>query len=416
MFGLIGISYQTASQDERAQFSLSDTEAMMLIDDWISMGYMRGAIILSTCNRVEIYCETVSDCPKTLRHILDSWLVNLELRDKMRSRVTLSTGGEVLHHLFRLTSGMESMVVGETQVLGQVKDAFRLSVGHGQSTPLLSRMFHKAFEVAKRVRSRYLTTSIPLSAASSAVDMICRIEPESIAHRILIIGAGQMAEATLSHLGYYPQANDIAIYNRTRERAERLQQAHPHLAIYAEQELQRAVDEASVIFVTTSASSPILTENHFARRNSPVVIFDMAVPRNVSPLLADYPDVRLFTIDDLSDEEHSVEQEALLAEAESIVLEAQSEFESWVNASEVRQIIGRVHEASERILEREKEFLSSELPQEERESLERHLEHLRTSYTTAIVSSLRELAESGSIKHLDAVGKLFNHINDKLKQ
>lgn len=416
MIGLIGISYQTASQDERAQFSLSDTEATMLVDDWVSMGYMHGAIVLSTCNRVEIYCETVSNCPKTLTHILDSWLVNLELRDKMRSRVTLSTGGEVLHHLFRLTSGMESMVVGETQVLGQVKDAFRLAVGHGQSTPLLSRLFHKAFEVAKRIRSRYLTNSIPLSAASSAVDMVYRLYPEGLSQKALILGAGQMAEATLTHLTHYPLAAPISLYNRTRERAAKLLEAHPSLNIYAELELEQAVREAGIIFVTTSASSPILTEEHLAGREHPVVIFDMAVPRNVAPTVSALPNVRLFSIDDLEDASHSREQAALLEEAETIIQEAQREFESWINTSEVRQIIGHIQEASERIRHKDLNTLPKELSEQERKLIEQYTEHLRITYTTAIVASLRELAESGSLKHVDAVGKLFDHINQKLDQ
>lgn len=414
MIGLIGITHQTASQDDRGLFALSENEAVGLVDDWIAMGYLRGAIVLSTCNRVEIYCELTQGCPKSINRLLDSWLTNLELRDKMRSRVSIALGEEVYEHLFRLTSGMESMVIGETQILGQVKDAFRLAVGQGQSSPMLSRLFHKAFEVAKRVRSRYLVSLVPLSAASRAVDLVYSEATNKTTSPVLILGAGQMAEATLEHLLRLPINAPISVYNRTRERAERLRALAPHLHVYSGDELPDALLRAGVIFVTTSASRPIVMAEHLAGRAEEVVIFDMAVPRNVDPDVATLAGVRLYAIDDLSAREVSAPQEALLSEAVAIVGEGVGEFRNWLDASEVRQVIGLIQQTTEQLLAHELSLLPADMPEEHRDLIAQHAEHLRTTYATALAASLRELGEAGRLKHIDAIGKLFRHVQTKL--
>lgn len=413
MIGLIGISHQTASQDDRGRFALTETEAVSLVDDWQAMGYLRGAIVLCTCNRVEIYCELVRSSEAALHELLDSWLDNLELRDKMRSRVSVVYGEEVYRHLFRLSAGLESMVVGETQILGQVKDAFRLSVGQGQSSPLLSRLFHKAFEVAKRIRSRYLVSVVPISAASRAVDLVYNQEPMLAQKPVLIVGAGQMAEATLQHLRYRAVEGSLSIYNRTRERAERLAYEQGEIAIYTADALARAVDDAQVIFVTTSASSPILGVEHLNHRSTPVVVFDMAVPRNVCAEVGDLEGITLYTIDDLAGQSADVSQQ-LFREAEAIVSDGVREFAAWLEASEVRQVIALIQQSTELLLKGELALLPSDLSDECRQLIYRHTEHLRTTYATALAASLRELAEQNRLHHIDEVGKLFDYVLKKL--
>ncbi|MDO4707086.1 MAG: glutamyl-tRNA reductase [Porphyromonadaceae bacterium] len=415
MIGLIGISHQTASQDDRGLFALTETEIISLVDDWIAMRYLGGAIVLSTCNRVEIYCDLAMNSPEAIHRLLDSWLVNLELRDKMRSRVSLFKGEEVYRHLFRLASGLESMVLGETQILGQVKDAYRLAVGQEQSTPILSRLFHKAFEVAKRVRSRYLLSVIPISAASVAVDILYDRIPWARGMDVLIIGAGQMAEATLEHLVRKSVSGQIAVYNRTRERAERLIGSDSEINIYSGDELRDALASAKVIFVTTSAAAPIVLPEYLADREE-VAIFDMAVPRNVSLEVGSLSGVHLFGIDDLSGQVVSEFQSSLLTEVKAIVEDGVREFSSWLNASEVRQVIGIIQRASERLLASELALLPTDLPKEHQELVLRHAQHLRTTYTTALASSLRELAEGGNLKHIDTIGNLFSHVLKKLER
>lgn len=416
MIGLIGISHHTASQDERGQFALTETEAIHLVGDWIALGYLRGAIVLSTCNRVEIYCELTKNCTKAINSLLDSWLTNLELRDKMRSRVSVALGEEVYHHLFRLTSGMESMVIGETQILGQVKDAFRLAVGEGQSSPTLSRLFHKAFEIAKRIRSQYLVSVVPLSAASRAVDLIYDSLPNAAQMSVLILGAGQMAEATLEHLGRKSISGTISIYNRTRERAEKLANRIPRLCIYSGDELPEALGSAEIVFVTTSASSPIIQIEHLRERTHKIVLFDLAVPRNVSPEVATLTGVTLYSIDDLSGQAINQPQQELLTAANEIVSQGVQEFCNWLDASEVRQVIGLIQQTMDRLLASETNLLPNELSDEHRRLIALHMEHLRTTYTTALASSLRELQEERRINHIDAIGTLFNHILGKLNQ
>lgn len=417
MIGLIGISHQTASQDDRGHFALTPSEVVSLVDDWIAMGYVRGAVVLSTCNRVEIYCELMKPSPQAMNSLLDSWLTHLELRGKMRSRVLRLWGGEVYRHLFRLSAGLESMVLGETQILGQVKDAYRLAVGQGQSTPMLSRLFHKAFEVAKRIRSRYMLSVVPLSAASRAVDLVYEHRGGGLnGCSVLIVGAGQMAEATLAHIRYKGGVGQLALYNRTRERAEKLLAEAPDIDIYSGDELGEVIKQADIIFVTTSASSPIVTVEHLSDRESEVTIFDMAVPRNVCFEVATLPHVRLFAIDDLAQMDERTLEDQLLAEADVLVEEGVTEFMSWLDASQVRQVIGVIQQAAERLLAAELALLPRELNEEQKAFVVRHIEHLNTTYTTALASSLRELSEGGQLRQIEPIGKLFQHISQKLER
>lgn len=416
MIGLIGINHKTASVDERAAFALSPAEATMLINDWRSAGYVEGAIVLSTCNRVEIYYESSATCPRATRRLVESLLDNLEVSPRLRRKVIGLRGEALLRHLFGLTSGLESMVLGETQILGQVKDAFRHATAHGQSTPLLSRMFHKAFEAAKRIRSQYIVSATPLSAGSAAVDLLYREHPDRLSLPALVVGAGQMAETIIKHLQHLG-VGQIGIYNRTRERVERFAERHPGLELYAESELPRALRASRVIFVATSASSPVVLATHLEGRQEELWVFDLAVPRNVEERVADLADVHLYSIDDLHSQSRAEHTETLLQEARAILEEVLADFVQWSEEAGMRRVIGQIQQVSDLILVRELEQLPQQLSPQERRLIEQYDTHLRTSYATALASSLRELTEQQqNPKHIEALGALFTHILEKAKR
>ena len=187
MIGLIGINHQIADIEKRSAFALTSGEASLIVEDWIACHFVKGAVILSTCNRVEIYYDVETTCPAAVEQkLIHSLLSNLELSVRYGEYLMKLRDADAYEHLFRLASGLESMVIGETQILGQLKEAYRMASLSGHCSGVLSRLFHRAFEVAKRVRSEYILSSTPISAGSAAVDKLFSLP--SLPIWVLILG------------------------------------------------------------------------------------------------------------------------------------------------------------------------------------------------------------------------------------
>lgn len=420
MIGLISINHKTASLSRREQFALCEEEAVQLIDLWKSEEGLLGGLVLSTCNRLEIYYEAPSGITseqetrlirslyrfKKVRHLGDESI--FETRQHQ----------EAIKHLFRLACGLESMVLGETQILGQLKEAFRRATSHSQSTSVLSRLCHKAFETAKKVRSEYLLSATPISAGAAAVDYLHHNASDFLQQPVLILGAGQMAEAIAQRLQEL-QHPEVSVYNRTGSRAELFATKHHIAQVFSEDTLSEALRSATIIFVATSSLTPIITEEVVP--HTPLEtrhFFDMAVPRNVDPSLEELPSIRLYTIDDLRSQQYlSKEKTHQDEEIQSYLQVMTQDFIAWCDAAEVREVIGLVQQVSHQLLKKELANLPHELTERERELVTRWDEHLRTTYTTAIVSSLRELSEETGLKiYSEATLQLFSHIQSKLPQ
>lgn len=415
MIGLIGLSHKQSSVDERAHFALSPDEATMLIEEWKMSGYISGAVVLSTCNRMEIYYEMSHDRGGAqVAHLLSSLLEHLELSHRMGHKLIVLEEYEAIVHLFRLASGLESMVLGETQILGQLKDAFKRATKYKQSTAVLSRLYHRAFEVAKRVRSTFTLSATPRSAGSVAVDYVLGQLPNQWKGTVLIIGAGQIAE-TVYHRLVELQVGSIAIYNRTRERAERFAQAHSGVEVYSGDSLEELLQSMDVIFVATSSQTPIITTDHLQGGGREKWLFDLAVPRNVQEQVASLANVHLYTIDTLKalqNIEPLTKQDQ--TNIEGVITEVVQQFQRWSADADVRETISQMQEIYQRLLAKEMGQLSKALSEDERTLIIRQCEHFATTITTSIASSMRSLAEGEQTKHwLTGVRALLDTMQER---
>lgn len=385
----------------------------MLVEDWQACGLLKGAVVLSTCNRVEIYYEADGVCHSAVeRRLVASLLSNLELSPRLASKLKALRGEEAMRHLFRLASGLESMVVGETQILGQLKEAYRQASACALCTPLLSRLFHRAFEVGKRIRTEYMVSASPLSAGSAAVDKLIKDAPHTLEGEILIVGAGLMAE-TIYHRLVELGAKHINVYNRTRERAERFAQSHPKARIYCERELSEVLILSQSIFVATSAPSPIVLRAHLDAReflNSERYIFDLAVPRNVEEAVGALPGVRLYSIDELGEMGLILSSETEAATS-AIIEEHLSLFVRWTEGAHLRETIGALQRTTTWLTERELSALPHELSDVERQLIAHYDEHLRVTITTALVSALRKVSDEGQrSRYVEVIDDLCRYI------
>ena len=339
----VGVNHQTAPIALREQVAFVPDEIGEAIErlrhDWAdaSRGALTEAAIVSTCNRTELYCAV--QAPEVASHALTEFLAHAKRidRDQIAKATYVLPQADTVRHAFRVASGLDSMVLGETQILGQMKQAEKLARDAGGLGLMLNHLFQRTFAVAKEVRSSTEIGAQSVSMAAAAVRVAEKIFGPLTNSQILFVGAGEMIELCSTHFASRnPKA--IAVANRTVERAQalaiRLQGHALRLA-----DLPEHLPKFDIVVSCTASSLPIiglgLVERAIrARRHRPMYFVDLAVPRDVEPEVAQLDDVYVYTIDDLgrivqTGNEH---RQAAVAQAEAIIESRVRDFEGWLRA------------------------------------------------------------------------------------
>lgn len=328
-------------------------------------GAVREAAILSTCNRTELYCAAQS---QVIEH-LPVWLAEHNSLDAnaLRPHLYHHHQDDAVRHAFRVASGLDSMVLGEPQILGQMKDAVRAAGEAGTLGTLLHQMFQRTFSVAKEVRSQTAIGANSVSMAAAAVRLAQRVFGNLEEARVLFIGAGEMIELCATHFAAQrPQS--LVVANRTLERADAL--AHRFSAKTMKlADLTDRLAEFDVVVSCTASSLPILGLGMVERatrqrRHRPMVMVDLAVPRDIEPEVGRLDDVYLYSVDDLG---HLVQtgadaRRAAVVQAESIIETRVQGFMHWLQSREVVPTILDLHQAADDVrvaeLERARRLLA----------------------------------------------------------
>jgi glutamyl-tRNA reductase len=290
----VGISHHTASVETRERYAGGTEEQALL-----GSGAWKEALVLSTCNRVEIYGS--SDRPVATDEIIPAlWRSNADLD---RNDVLYRYDGEICaQHLFRVVAGLDSMVIGETEILGQAKKAYEAARASGSAGPLLHRLFQRAFRVAKQVRSSTDITRGAVSVGSIAVDLALKIFGDLRECSVLVLGAGETSERTARALKSRGVA-DIRVSNRSFERGQNLAELVQGRAIPFHDWTDQC-HEIDILITSTSAEEPLVTPALLSpmlrsRPDRPLFIIDIAVPRDVAPDVNEMEGVYLYDIDSL---------------------------------------------------------------------------------------------------------------------
>src|SRR5436853_1825255 len=294
----LGLNHQTAplAVRERVVFHVERLREAL---GELKRGLAREAAILSTCNRTELY--VAGDEPAAAAQWLERYH-RFDPEDLSPYLYTLPRE-QAVRHVFRVAAGLDSMVLGEPQILGQLKEAARAAESAGTLGTLLHRLFQRSFAVAKEVRSTTQLGAASVSMAAAAVRLAARIFPRLADQRVLLIGAGEMIELCATHFAAQSPAR-IAVANRTLERGEKL--AHRFNARAIElKSLPEHLHEYDIVVSCTASSLPILGKGLVeralrARRRRPIFMVDLAVPRDIEPEAAGLDDVFLYTVDDLA--------------------------------------------------------------------------------------------------------------------
>src|SRR5450631_1142904 len=297
-FNVLGINHKTAPVALREKVAFSEDRLLAALRTLRQEAGVTEVVILSTCNRTEVYWAGSASGA-----VLSLWLErhhgsNLDLA----SSLYVHQEQRAVEHAFSVASGLDSMVLGEAQILGQLKDAYRVAQETGSTGPTLNKLFQAAFSAAKRVRSETRIGANAVSLASATVSLARRVYSDLSAHTALMIGAGDMNALTARHF-MSAGVKRMVIANRTLARAQALAAELNAYAVGLE-ELDKELALADIVITCTASLVPLVTKSAAeaairARRRRPIFMVDLAVPRDIDPAVADLEDVYLFSIDDL---------------------------------------------------------------------------------------------------------------------
>jgi glutamyl-tRNA reductase len=389
----VGLNYQTAplAVRERAAFHVERLREALAE---FKRALAPEAAILSTCNRTELYFT--GNEPAAVA----AWLARyqrLELGELASYLYTLP-GERAVRHAFRVASGLDSMVLGEPQILGQMKEAVRVAASAGTLGTLLHKLFQRSFAVAKEVRSTTCVGAASVSMAAAAVKLAARVFPSLKEQSVLLIGAGEMIELCATHFAAQVPAG-ITVANRTLERARRLAHRCSGRAVELKT-LPEHLHEHDIVVSCTASSLPILGKGLFeralrARRRRPMFVVDLAVPRDVEPEAAQLEDLFLYTVDDLAQAVSAGvdARRAAAQQAEAIIDTQVGQFMHWMRSREnvplIRALRGHGEQIRRQELDRALRLLRrGETPASVLESLSRALTNkLLHAPTQALCSS-----------------------------
>ncbi len=404
---LVGLNHTTAPVEIRERLAVPEAQLPEVLARLVRLPGVAEACALSTCNRVEVIVAVQAvQRAEAAVHALIQWQgVDPSLVTSSLYRLEEAAAAR---HLFRVAAGLDSLVLGEPQILGQVKTAYAAALRARTAGPHLSRLFHTVFRVAKRIRTETGLGAQAVSVGHAAVSLARRIFDDLTTKRVLVLGAGEMAEITARHL-LASGVRDVTVASRTAERARALATALGGRMLPFE-EMTRGVGEADIVVASTGATAPIVhagmvSELMRARRQKPLFFIDIAVPRNVDPHVHDLPNVYLYDIDDLKAvvEEGLTHRQREAGRAERIVDEELDAFVRGVRHRDVVPTVVALRRRFEAIRQAEIARMASalrDLTPEQRLAVERLTEGLLGKLLHPPTATLKRLAE-------DAEGPLY---------
>jgi glutamyl-tRNA reductase len=361
----VGLSHRTAPIElrERVDFGRAGIEAAL--DGLARRNVGREIAVLSTCNRAEVYvaAETEGAVEEIFSFFADH---HGAAPSEITPHLYVHHGADVARHLFRVAAGLDSLVVGEPQILGQVKAAYTIASGAHFTGTVLNRLFHLAFAAGKRVRSETGLGEGAVSVSYAAIALARKIFGDLSSLRVLIIGAGEMAKLTGIHLRAQ-NVRGIGIASRTRLGAERLA-AQLAAEVIDWTEMNAAIADADILVTATGAPSAILTRDDLARamksrRDRALFVIDIAVPRDVEPEAGEVDQVFLYNIDDLQGivKENLARRSAELERADAIVAAETAKFATWLQSREIIPTVVALRDRFEAIRRAELQRLQPKL-------------------------------------------------------
>ncbi len=412
-----GLNYKTAPVDIREKLAVPESSYQDLINNIYSLSSILEVCILSTCNRVEIYgvTDNTDETKEGILNILSNISgLNKKLIDKY---LFFLTETEAIKHIFKVSASLDSMVIGEPQIVCQFKDSFTKARESKAVRHIMTRLFDKAMNVSKKVRTQTGISKRAVSISYAAIELAKKIFDDLREKNVLLIGAGEMAELAAKHLSA-TGVKHIFVSNRTFEKAVDLAEGFGGSAIRFEK-LIEFLPEADIILVSTGAKEPIIRKEHMKnvikkRKGNPVFIIDISVPRNVSEEVNEIENVYLYNIDDLKAVvDENMKERKLEAQMAEIILEDEvRKFEKWLKQLKVTPTIMYIRNYANEIREYQLNKLFSTmsyLNEKERETIDLAVRAIINKILHRPTMYIKDIAnKENSEKLLEVVEELFH--------
>jgi glutamyl-tRNA reductase len=415
-FKILGINHKTAPVALREKVAFSEDRLISALRALRQENGVAEVVILSTCNRTEVYWSGSASGEE-----LSQWLERhhgneLDLAPSLYNH---QESGAV-EHAFSVASGLDSMVLGEAQILGQLKDAYRVAQETGSTGPVLNKLFQAAFSAAKRVRSETRIGANAVSLASATVSLARRVYSDLSAHSALLIGAGEMNALTARHF-MSAGVKRMVIANRTLERAQTLATEINAYAVGLT-DLDKELAQADIVISCTASPTPLVTKRAVeaairARRRRPIFMVDMAVPRDIETEVADLEDVYLFSIDDLQQlvNENMQQREVAAGGARQVIAEEVNRFLADSRAQDAGPAIRALRQQAEGI--RQQTVEQARRMVAAGKSSDEVIEYLANTLTNRLLhaptQALRQASELADMALAEAVTKLLTEERDR---
>jgi glutamyl-tRNA reductase len=412
---LLGLNHKTAPVELRECIAFTPDQTTEALSTLKNNPVVSEVMLFSTCNRVEVLLvatqtpTAVAAAKKFLSHFNEIPLASFE------DALYVHTGNDAIRHIFRVAASLDSMVVGEPQILGQIKEAYRLSTQKKTSGVILNRLLHRTFFVAKRIRSETGIGGHAVSISYAAIELGRKIFGSLDGKKVLLIGAGEMAELAVEHL-IRNRASKIRVANRTFQRAVKLSQRFQGSPIRYE-ELIPTLADVDIVISSTGSAEFILDRGQVKavmrkRRNRPLFFIDIAVPRNIDPAINRLSNTYVYDIDDLKGviAENIEDRQREAVKGERIVDEAVVRFRQWYTSLDVVPTIKALRQKLETIAEAEltKTLQSGTISDEGRQAVERMNQAMINKILHDPTDVLkRNGCQGGRSAYLDIARKLF---------
>ena len=413
----MGISHRTAPVELRERVDFQARGVADALRALAQRGSAREAVVVSTCNRAELYvaCDEAAATRQDLVRFVSEF--NGVTAAEITPHVYDVTDLDVARHLFRVAAGLDSLVMGEPQILGQVKDAHTIATDAHTSGPVLNRLFHSSFAVGKRVRTETGLGSGAVSVSYAAVALARKIFGDLGGRSVAVIGAGEMGKLTALHMKSQA-VKQVTIVSRTMAHAARTAEAIGGASAAPWEELDAVLAASDIVITATGAASPILTKAHVEavmrpRRNRPLFIIDIAMPRDVEAAAGEIEQVFLYNIDDLQAtiRENLARRASEVARAETIVNDEVEKFGGWFRSRGAIPTVVALRERFETIRRTELErldFKLSSLPPEARARVDEITHLIVEKLLLTPTEQLKALDNSEAVSaYTEAMNRLF---------
>lgn len=422
MIGVIGLNYKSAPVGIRGMMAFTEEQIRQFIKNLKQIESIAGVVVLSTCNRTEIYFHIKTNPNQQGFDLILSRLLDYKnLDDSVKKHLYYYDGLEAVKHLFTVASGLNSMILGEDQIIGQVKNAFLISDHEHCAGPVLTRLFNRTFNAGKQVRTETKISKGSASVSSAAATLAKQQYPDIASRSILLIGAGQTGKLSMLSL-IEKGCKKLYITNRTIEKAELVAKEFKTNAI-AFQSINKYLVICDIVMVATGSVSPLITKKTMIevmteRANRPMTILDLSVPRNVAEEVGNVEQVTLYNVDDTEDviKETIEKRKISIKEAEDIISRLANDYMEWLASLNLSPTIRQIKENFRKINDIEIENYRKFKNGADRKPIQDYGSHISSKYSRLMIDKLKDLTDNGkNIEHLKLLNELFELtiINEK---